>query len=114
MEQLSSMRLEAAMRRAILVPGKHDTSYLILLITEEEIEAEPIPLHMYQGKTTTTQPKEKGGKTIVMAHARHINETTTLYITTEEEWSQATSEYHDLRYIKRILFGLEETLIDTK
>ena len=50
----------------------------------------------------------------VMVYAGHINETTTLCLPTEDEWRQATSKDHNLRYIKRILFFLEEKPIDPK
>ena len=49
-----------------------------------------------------------------MVHKVKINKTTTLTLHTEEEWNQATSEDHDLGYIKRILSSLEETPIDPK
>ena len=49
-----------------------------------------------------------------MMHAGQINETTTLNLTTEEEWRQATSEDHDPGYVKRILSSLEERTIDHK
>ena len=49
-----------------------------------------------------------------MVNAGQINKTTTLCLTIEEEWSHTTTEDHDLRYIKRILFGLEEIQIDPK
>ena len=42
-----------------------------------------------------------------MVHVRNINENETLCLPIEEEWRQATSEYHDLGYIKNILSGLE-------
>ena len=46
-------------------------------------------------------------------HAGQINKTTTLPLPIEEYWRQATSEDHDLIYIKRILLGPEDTPIDT-
>ena len=49
-----------------------------------------------------------------MVNAVQINETTTLCLTTEEEWGQATSEDHDIRYIKNILSVPEQTTIDPK
>ena len=49
-----------------------------------------------------------------MVHAGQINETTTLPLPTEEECRQATSEYHGLRYIKRILYSSEKTHIDPR
>ena len=49
-----------------------------------------------------------------MVHVVHINEIAALPLPTEEEWRQATSEDHDLRYIKKTLFSPEETPIDPK
>ena len=49
-----------------------------------------------------------------MVHAGQINKTTTLTLPTGEEWSQATLQDNDLRYIKRILSSPEETLIEPK
>ena len=49
-----------------------------------------------------------------MVHADQINKTTTLHLPTEEEWMQATSEDHDLGYIKRVLSSPEDTPIDPK
>ena len=42
-----------------------------------------------------------------MFQAVHINETTTLSITTKEDWRQAKSENCDLEYIKNLLYGME-------
>ena len=53
-------------------------------------------------------------KTTVMVHAVHINKTTTLPLPNEEEWSQDTSEDHDIVYINSILSSPEETPIDPK
>ena len=47
-------------------------------------------------------------------NAGQINETKTLYLPTEEEWRQATAEDHDIRYIKIILSGMEETPVEPK
>ena len=47
-------------------------------------------------------------------NAGNINKTKTLPLPIEEEWRQATSEDHDLRYIKKTLFSPEETPIDPK
>ena len=58
--------------------------------------------------------KDKNETTTLIVHAGHINKTKTLPLPTEEEWSQATSEDHDLGYIKRILASPEETPIDPK
>ena len=49
-----------------------------------------------------------------MLHEVNINETTTLCLTKEEEWRQATSEYHDIGYIKNTLSGTEEKPVETK
>ena len=50
----------------------------------------------------------------MVVHTGHINKTTTLPLLTEEEWSQATSDDHNIGYFKRILSIIEETTIDTK
>ena len=49
-----------------------------------------------------------------MVNVVQINETTTISLPTEKEWRQATSEDHDLGYIKRILLSPEEIPIDPK
>ena len=49
-----------------------------------------------------------------MVHMGHINDTTTLWIPTEEELSQDTSEDHNIGYINNILSGPEEITIDPK
>ena len=49
-----------------------------------------------------------------MGHAGYINKTRTLCHPTKEEWRQAVLEYHDISYIKKILYGPEETPIDSK
>ena len=102
------------MRRARFVPGKHGMSALVLALKEAEIKAEYIRVHMYQVHAETKHLKDNNETSIVMVHARNINKTTTLPLPTEEEWMQATSEDHDLGYIKRMLSSLEETPIDTK
>ena len=58
--------------------------------------------------------KDKNETTTLIVHAGHINKTTTLPLPTEEEWSQATSQGHDIGYIKSILYGPEETPIGPK
>ena len=58
--------------------------------------------------------KDKGETPAVIVNGVQINETTTLPLPTEEEWRQATSEDHDLGYIKMILSCTEETPIETK
>ena len=69
---------------------------------------------MYQGKTAKEQLKYKDETPIVMVQAGHINETITLCLPTDEYLSRDTSEDNDLGYIKNILYGPEETLIDPK
>ena len=69
---------------------------------------------MYQGQTETQFTKDKDETPTLMVHTGHINETITLCLPTEEEWSQTTPEDHDLSYIKHILYGLEETPFDSK
>ena len=62
-------------------------------------------MHMNQGNNATTQPKDNIETSTVMVHSVHINETTTLFLPTEEDWMQAKSEDHDLRYINRIIWS---------
>ena len=69
---------------------------------------------MYQGHTETQKLKDNNETSTVMVHADQINKTTTLHLPTEEEWMQATSEDHDLGYIKRVLSSPEDTPIDPK
>ena len=59
------------------------------------------------------QLKDKGAIPTGMVHVGHIKKTTTPTLPTNKEWRQATSEDHDIRYIKRILSSLEETPIDS-
>ena len=66
------------------------------------------------GAYRNTKAENNTKTTTVMVHAGQINETTTLPLPTEEEWRQATSEDHDLVYIKRVLSGPEETPIEPK
>ena len=114
LEHLSSMRKEAAITRERSVPGKHGISALILALKEAKIKAEAIPVQMHQGNTETQHMKYNNETPTVVVHVGQINETTTLNLSTEEECSQATSEDHDLGYIKRVLSSLEETPIDPK
>ena len=44
---------------------------------------------------------------MIMVHVRNINKSTALCLPTEEEWGQATEEYHNLNYINNTLFGPE-------
>ena len=90
------------MRQAIVVPGKYGMADLILSLKDSEIKVESIPVHMHQGHTESQQPKDKNETPTVMAHMEQINEITTIPLPTEKEWKQATSEDHDLGYIKRI------------
>ena len=108
------MRHEADMRWEIVVPVKHGMEALMLALNEAEINTETITVHIHQGRTETQQLKDTNDTPTVMLHSGKINETTTLCIPTEEEWRHATSEDHDLVYIKRILSSLEETRIDPK
>ena len=58
--------------------------------------------------------KYKDETPTLMVHVGQINETTTLCLTTKEEWSQTTPEDHNIKYNKRILYGSEETHVDPK
>ena len=60
---------------------------------------------MHQGNTATQQLKNKDETPTDMVHVGQINETTKLCLHTEEDWGQATSEYHDIGYIYNILSG---------
>ena len=51
MEQLSSMQKDVAIRRTIVVPGKHGMAALILALKEAEINSEAIPVHIHLGHT---------------------------------------------------------------
>ena len=66
-------------------------------------KAESIPVHMRQGQTATKNMKDKGEIITVTVHAVQINKTKTLFLPTEEDWRQATSEDHDLICINRIV-----------
>ena len=69
---------------------------------------------MHQGQTEMQHLKDDDETPTGMVNMGQINETTTLFITPEEYWRQATSEYHDLGYTNNILSGPEETPIDPK
>ena len=66
------------------------------------------------GADSNKNTKDKGETPTVIVYDGQINETATILLPTEEEWSQNTAEDHDLKYIKRILSGLEETPVDPK
>ena len=83
-EHLSSMLHDVTMRREILVPGKHGTSYLMLSLKEAEIKVEYTPVTIYQGHNATKQLKYKCEIPTVMVHAGQINKTTKLPLTTYE------------------------------
>ena len=48
---LSILRQEVSMRLAIVMPGKHGMSSLVILLKEAEIKSEAIPVHIHQGHT---------------------------------------------------------------
>ena len=102
------------MRWATLVPEKNGMESLMRALNEAEIKEEIIPVHMNQGKTSKKHMKYKGETPTVMVYEGQINKIKTLPVPTEEQWRQATSEDHDLGYIKRILCSPEETPIDSK
>ena len=95
------------MRRAIVVPGKHGMSSLVIALKEAEIKVEAIPVQMHQGYTETQHLKNNNETPTVMVHAGYINKTTTLHLPLEEEFRQAILEDHDLRYINIILSSPE-------
>ena len=85
-DQLSIMRHESDMRRAIVVTGKYGMASLMLALKEAEIKSEAIPVHMHQGHTETQHLKDKDETPpTVMVHVEQINETTSPFIPTEEE-----------------------------
>ena len=94
---MSSLQKELAMRRERVVHGKHSISALTIALNESEIKENDIPVHMHRKQT-----------------AVQINKTTTLCLNTEEGWRKATPENHEIGYIKRILYGLEQTNINPK
>ena len=91
------------MRPARVVPGKHGISALMIALKEAEINLEAIPVNMHHKQTATKQLKDNGEITTGTVHAGQVNKTKTLPLPTEKEWRQATSEDHDIGYIKRIL-----------
>ena len=56
--QLSSLRQEVDMRRAIVLPGKHDMSDLVIALKKTEMKSEDIPVYMHQGHTETQHLKD--------------------------------------------------------
>ena len=96
MEQLSSLRQDVGMIRAIVVPGKHVMSSLMLALKEAEVKALTIPVHINHFHKEKTTPKGNNETPTMMVHVGQINKTTTLTLPTEEEWSQATSEDHGI------------------
>ena len=71
------------MIRAIVVPGKHDISSLMIALKEAEIKLGSIPVHVHQWHKETQQLKYKDETPTVMLNAVQINETTSLCIPTE-------------------------------
>ena len=71
------------MRRERVVPGKHDMEALMLALKEAVINAKSIPVHMYQGQKKTQHLKDNDETTTVMVQEVHINEITTLCLTTD-------------------------------
>ena len=69
---------------------------------------------MQHKQTATKQLKDKCEIPTATVHVGQINKTTTLSLPTEEYWSKATTEDHDIRYIKRNLSSPEETQIKPK
>ena len=69
---------------------------------------------MHKGHTETKKLKNNNETPTVIVHAGQINKTTTLPLPTDEYWMQATSEDHDIGYIKRILSSPDDTPIDPK
>ena len=102
------------MRGARVLTGKNGVAALMLALKEADIKVEAIPVHMHLGQTAAKQKNNKGVKNIVMVYAGHTNETTTLFLPTEEECGRTTSEDHDLGYIKSILSGPEGEMVYPK
>ena len=102
------------MRQARLVPVKHGLSSLMVVLKEEEIKAEDVPVHMHHEHTETKHIKDKSEIPPGTVNAGHINKITTLPLPAEGDWKQATSEDNYLRYIKSILSSPEEKPIEPK
>ena len=84
LEQLSSLRHELATRWEILMPGKYGMASLMLALNEAETRTEAIPVHMNQGHNVTKHMKYRCETPTLLVHVGNIDETTTLYIPTEE------------------------------
>ena len=80
---------------------------IMLVIKDAYIKEESIPVYLHQEKTSANIFKNKVKKPMIMVHVRNINKSTALCLPTEEEWGQATEEYHNLNYINNTLFGPE-------
>ena len=102
MEHPSSLGQDVAMIRERVVPGKYGISALAIELKEAEIKAEDILVHIHHKQTATKQLKYNGEISTGTMYAVHINETTTLPLPTEQEWSKDTSDDHDIGCIKRI------------
>ena len=69
---------------------------------------------MHQENIERQHLKDNNETPTVMVHVRRMKKNTTLSLPTEERWRKATSQDHDLGYIKRILSSPEEKPIDPK
>ena len=87
---------------------------LMIALKKAEIKEVAIPVHMNRGHTETKHLKDDNETSTVMVHTGQINKTTTLPLCNEEEWRQATSEDHDIGYIKIVLSSKKDTPIDPK
>ena len=72
------------MRQATVVTGKHGMLSLMLALNEAETRTEAIPVHMNQGQNVTKHMKYRCETPTLLVHVGNIDETTTLYIPTEE------------------------------
>ena len=61
------------MRRAIVVPGKHVMSSLIISPKESKIKSEALPVHMNHTQNVKKQLKFKRETPAVMMHEGQIN-----------------------------------------
>ena len=104
-EHMSILRQKSDMRQTGVVPRKHGVADLTLAQKDMETKAEEIPVYMNQGQTETQKLKDRDKIPTVMVHAVQINENTTLYIPSEEDWRQNTSQDHDIGYIHDTVSG---------
>ena len=67
-EHLSSFTQEVVMRRSRVFTGKHDMGALMLVLKDDDLKAEAIPVYMILCQTATKYLEGKGEKPTVMVH----------------------------------------------